>query len=250
MLLVLVLFPFLIWQAYKKLRLSNASTAWPTTPGTVTASERTKLAWRTQPRVSFSYEVGGKAYSSGKVSFADVVPARETEPILARYQPNQPVVVHYKPEDPVIAVLEAGSNAFVSKNFRNLLFWYGFIIFLNILNIGLAVWQHGHAADNPPPHTYDDAAKADPQLGNRLLQEAAEKGDAQDQFYVAMWYLTGTEGHPKDPAEAAKWFRKSADQGNAEAENMMGQLYAAGNGVDKDLGQAVEWLKKAAAQGK
>jgi hypothetical protein len=248
-LLVLVFFPFLLWQGYKKIRLSKASAAWPTVPGVVTVSERTKLAWRTQPRVSFSYEVAGKAYSSSKVSFADAVPARETEPILSRYQPNQPVTVHYNPEDPAIAVLEAGPNRFVSKGFRGLIFWFACIILINVLNIGFAVWQHTHPDDNAPAHTYDDAAKADPQLGNRLLREDAEKGNAQDQVYVAMWYLTGTQGYPKDPAEAVKWLRKAADQGNAEAENQLAILYNTGKGVEKNSALAIEWLKKAADQG-
>jgi hypothetical protein len=249
MLLVLVFFPFLIWQASKKLRLSKASAAWPTAPGMVTASERTKMAWRTQPRVSYSYEVAGKAYNSSKVSFADLVPARETEPILARYQPNQPVAVYYKPEDPALAVLEPGPNRFVSANFRNLIVWFSAIVLINVVDLGLVVWQATHSDKKTPAHTYDDAAKSDPQLGNRLLREAAEKGDAKDQVYVAVWYLNGLEGYSKDPAEAAKWLRKSADQGNAEAENMLAQLYASGKGVDKNLEQAVGWLKKAAAQG-
>lgn len=249
MLIILVVFPYLIWQAYKKLLLSKASAAWPTTPGMVTAAERTKLAWRTQPRVTFRYEIDGKAYTSTKVTFADAVPARETEPILSRYQPNQPVVVHYHPEDPAIGVLETGPNRYVSRNFRNLIIWFVFLMFINVVNIGFSVWQSKSTAENPPPRTYDDEAKADPQLGNRLLREAAEKGDAKDQVYVALWYLNGTEGYPKDPAEAAKWLRKSADQGNAEAQNMLAVLYNTGNGVEKNPKLAFEWLNKAAAQG-
>ena len=247
MLIVLVGFPFLIWQAYKKLRLAKASSTWPTTSGVVTAAERTKLAWRTQPRVSFSYEVAGKSYASSKVSFADVVPARETEPILSRYPLHRPVTVYYQPDDPAVAVLEAGPNPFVRAAFRNYLIWFGFIVFINVFNIGFAVWQYTHGSEDTP-HTYDDVTKADPQLGNRLLRADADKGDAQDQIYVAGWYFTGTEGYPKDPVEGAKWLRKSADQGNAEAENMLGNLYVRGVGVEKNLDEAVSWLKKAAAQ--
>ncbi|MDD5262633.1 MAG: DUF3592 domain-containing protein [Methylacidiphilales bacterium] len=248
-LLILVLFPFVIWQAYKKLRLSKASATWPTAPGVVTAAERTKLAWRTQPRVSFSYEVAGKAYNSSKVSFADVVPARETEPTLSRYQPKQQVVVHYQPEDPGLAVLEPGPNRYVSAAFRNYIIWFVLLIFFNVLYIGLTVWQHTQDMQKQPVHTYDDVAKADPQLGNRLLREAAEKGDAKDQVYVAIWYLTGKEGYPKNPAEAAKWFRKAADQGDAEAQNWLAVLYNSGNGVEKNTTLAFEWLNKAGAQG-
>jgi len=249
LLIVLIFFPFLIWQAYKKLRFARASVIWPTAPGVVTVAERTKLGWRTQPRVSFSYEVGGKAYTSSKVSFADLVPASETEPTLQRYGLSQPVTVHYQPEDPALAVLEPGPNRSVTATLRNSLICYALIIFINSLNLGLGIWQVIQEAHKPPVRTYDDVAKADPQLGNRLLREAAEKGDAKDQIYVAGWYMTGTEGYPKDPVEGAKWLRKAADQGNAEAENMLARLYSNGIGVEKDSAQAIDWLKKAAEQG-
>jgi hypothetical protein len=253
MLIILICFPFLIWQAYKKQRLSRMSSAWPTVPGTVTGADRIKLAWRTQPRVTYAYVVEGKAYSSSKVTFADAVPASETEPILARYPLHQPVTVHYQPADPAIAVLEAGPNRHVSVAFRYYLVWYAFIVLLNIANIGFGVWQYAHDSDEPLPRTYGDspapAADADPQLGNKLLRDDAEKGNAQDQVYVATWFLSGTQGYPKDPAQAAVWLQKSADQGNAQAEAMLANLYAKGNGVAQDLPQALSLLQKAADQG-
>ena len=53
----------------------------------------------------------------------------------------------------------------------------------------------------------------------------------------------------KDPAEAAKWFRKSADQGYADAQVFLGQLYGAGNGVPrKNLIEAIQAFPKKAAQ--
>ena len=248
-LLVLVGFPFLIWGAYQKLRLSKESATWPTTPGVVTASERRKVLWRTQPRVSFSYQVAGQSYTSHNVTLAAAVPTKETEPILQRYPLHQPVEVHYRPANPAVAVLEAGPNPQIALGMRALIIWFGIIIVINIADLALSFWPAGSAAAPTAPHTYDDAAAADPQLGNRLLRQDADNGNAQDQVYVAVWYLTGKEGYPKDPAEAAKWLRRSADQGNAEGENMLGQLYASGNGVDRDLTQAVNWFQKAAAQG-
>jgi len=266
LLIVLIAFPFLIWGAYKKVRLSRASTAWPSVHGIVTASERTKLAWRTQPRVTYSYEVAGKAYSSSKVTFADAVPASETEPTLSRFPVQAPVTVHYQPEDPGVAVLEPGPNRYVNKNFRGWIIWFIAIILLNVANVGLAIWNAKDAAKESPIHTYGDgtsssdtasagantpaaAGTPDIQRGNQLLREDADKGDAKCQRYVAMWYLTGTEGYTKDPVEGAKWMRKSADQGDPESQNLMAQLYAKGTGVDKNLGTAVGWLQKSAAQG-
>ena len=40
----------------------------------------------------------------------------------------------------------------------------------------------------------------------------------------------------QNTVEAAKWYRLAADQGYAEAEFNLGQLYAEGRGVEKDFG--------------
>ena len=45
------------------------------------------------------------------------------------------------------------------------------------------------------------------------------------------------------------WYRKSAEQGNATAQNNIGMLYLNGKGVNKDHDQAKLWLQKAADQG-
>jgi hypothetical protein len=52
-----------------------------------------------------------------------------------------------------------------------------------------------------------------------------------------------------DNATALKTFQSLAAQGNAEAQNYLGQLYAHGQGVPQDYAQAREWYEKAAAQG-
>jgi len=60
--------------------------------------------------------------------------------------------------------------------------------------------------------------------------------------------LTG-EGVPQDYGEAAKWYRKAADQGNAKAQYHLGLMYAKGRGVPMDYVQALMWFNLAAAQG-
>ena len=54
---------------------------------------------------------------------------------------------------------------------------------------------------------------------------------------------------PKDNAEAVKWFRKSADQGNAISQCDLGLCYFKGDGVQKDRVEASKWLRKSADQG-
>ena len=46
-----------------------------------------------------------------------------------------------------------------------------------------------------------------------------------------------------------KWFRKAAEQGNADAQLCLGICYAEGDGVAKDMSEAVKWCRKAAEQG-
>ena len=53
---------------------------------------------------------------------------------------------------------------------------------------------------------------------------------------------------PKDDAEAVKWWRKSADQGNAEAQRNLSGMYLSGRGVNQDVAEATKWWRKAAGQ--
>jgi DNA-directed RNA polymerase subunit RPC12/RpoP len=53
----------------------------------------------------------------------------------------------------------------------------------------------------------------------------------------------------QDYAEAAKWYRKSAEQGFAGAQFGLGLCYQNGLGVSQDSGEAMKWLRSAADQG-
>jgi TPR repeat protein len=52
---------------------------------------------------------------------------------------------------------------------------------------------------------------------------------------------------PKDIPQAVVYARKGADQGDAQAEVVLGLCYEAGSGVDRSDAQALEWFKKAGA---
>ena len=80
-------------------------------------------------------------------------------------------------------------------------------------------------------------------------RKSAEQGDAEAQNQIGSYYLTGS-GVPKDGVEAIKWFLKSAVQGNAEAQFRLGVCYGIGaSGASQDLVEAVKWFRKAAGQG-
>ena len=44
-------------------------------------------------------------------------------------------------------------------------------------------------------------------------------------------------------------YRSAAEQGNADAQYLLGNCYIGGLGVEKDKVEAVKWFSKAAAQG-
>lgn len=54
---------------------------------------------------------------------------------------------------------------------------------------------------------------------------------------------------PLDYKKAVYWYRKAAAQGNAEAQNNLGVMYADSRGVNEDSKQAFDWYHKAAKQG-
>jgi TPR repeat protein len=49
--------------------------------------------------------------------------------------------------------------------------------------------------------------------------------------------------------EAFALYGKAADQGDAAAQTQIGNMYAAGRGVDKNCDQGISWLSKSASQG-
>ncbi|WP_127201837.1 tetratricopeptide repeat protein [Neisseria meningitidis] len=78
--------------------------------------------------------------------------------------------------------------------------------------------------------------------------QAAEQGDADAQNNLGAMYAEG-QGVRRDDAEAVRWFRKAADQGLAQAQFNLGAMYYKGHGVRQDLVLAQEWLGKACQNG-
>lgn len=77
----------------------------------------------------------------------------------------------------------------------------------------------------------------------------AKVGDVDAQFEVGLAYETG-RGVPRDEAEAARWFRQAALQGNVEAQYHLAQLVSRGaKGLKQDLPTAVKLYQDAAAKG-
>ncbi len=72
--------------------------------------------------------------------------------------------------------------------------------------------------------------------------------DAEAQFDLALAYLRG-EGVEPNATTAVDWARKSAEQGYAPAQCLLGEAYFYGDGVRENRAEAGEWYRKAARQG-
>lgn len=76
------------------------------------------------------------------------------------------------------------------------------------------------------------------------IKVKAEAGDAEAEWKLGDCYFLG-KGVVKDVMEAEKWYRKSAEQGNAQAQCQLGAIYL----DKKDYTESMKWSLKAAEQG-
>ena len=56
-------------------------------------------------------------------------------------------------------------------------------------------------------------------------------------------------GVPQDEAEAVRWYRKAAEQGDGDAQNNLGKMYYEGRGVVQNYLKAHMWWNIAASKG-
>jgi TPR repeat protein len=82
----------------------------------------------------------------------------------------------------------------------------------------------------------------------RLWRPLAEQGTADAQHMLGIMYANG-QSVPQDYAEAVKWYRLAAEQGSANAQYMLGIMYANGRGVPQDYAEAMKWCRLAVEQG-
>lgn len=75
----------------------------------------------------------------------------------------------------------------------------------------------------------------------------AEASTSQVHYLLGLRLLDGNDGVASQAAVDA--FRKAAEQGHAEAQNLLGMALLSGQGVAQDMDQARHWLQAAAQQG-
>lgn len=86
--------------------------------------------------------------------------------------------------------------------------------------------------------------RADYRSALKVWLAQAENGDANAQTHVGEIYEKGIANTP-DYQSAAQWYRRAAEQGFSRAQINLGYLYEKGLGVEKDILTALNWYRKA-----
>ena len=90
--------------------------------------------------------------------------------------------------------------------------------------------------------------RAEYEANAKELRKTAEEGDASAQNALGLLYYGG-RGVPQDSRQAKQWFEKAAEQGHAGAQVNLGTLYLHGHGAPQSAQMALFWFRGAAEQG-
>jgi hypothetical protein len=82
----------------------------------------------------------------------------------------------------------------------------------------------------------------------REWEPLAQQGNADAQYNLGQMFRRGL-GVPQDYKTAVTWYRRAAEQGYASAQFNLGLMYDEGLGVPQDYKTAVKWYSRAADQG-
>lgn len=102
-------------------------------------------------------------------------------------------------------------------------------------------------------------AFAGPEEDNALAKKEFERGDlvvsmslwrkaAQAGYAPSQVWLGDILDKAEEDVEAAEWYQKAADQGSADGEYGLGQMYLKGEGVKKDVEQGKRYIERAATK--
>lgn len=91
---------------------------------------------------------------------------------------------------------------------------------------------------------YVDYDRADYRSALKVWLPQAEQGDAEAQNYVGEIFEKGL-GQEPDYRSAKHWYEKAANQGNSRAQINLGYLYEKGLGVSQNVTLALNWYRKA-----
>lgn len=91
-------------------------------------------------------------------------------------------------------------------------------------------------------------ARLDEAEAARWFRQSALQGNVEAQFHLAKLVSKGAKGLKQDIPTALKLYHDAAAKGHLEAMNALGQAYQQGKGTDANPATAAEWYRKAAEQ--
>jgi hypothetical protein len=93
-----------------------------------------------------------------------------------------------------------------------------------------------------------EGTSPDSTIGLKLLVECSEAGFAEAARELGEFHASGRFGLEENMAEAARWYRRAAEQGDAKAQFQLACQLFYGDGVEQRQDEAVEWYRRAAEQ--
>jgi hypothetical protein len=105
------------------------------------------------------------------------------------------------------------------------------------------------AADATSSGTVQAASPSKTQsLSPEETRKLADQGDSEAQFVLGTLYRNG-DGVLQDDSKAIEWFQRAADQGHPLALRALGSAYWGGRGVEQNYARAYFWYELALAMG-
>ena len=102
-------------------------------------------------------------------------------------------------------------------------------------------------ADSKPAVDTSTNMRAEYEATAKELRKSAEGGDASAQNKLGLLYYEG-KGVPQDYRQAKQWFEEAAKQGHAGAQTNLGTIYLHGEGAPQSDRMALFWFSQAAEQ--
>ena len=81
-----------------------------------------------------------------------------------------------------------------------------------------------------------------------VYKKSADQGNANAQCFLGVMYRQG-RGVEQSDGEAVKLWRQAAEDGHASAQCYLGVMCRQGRGTEQSDPEAIKWYRKAAAQG-
>jgi hypothetical protein len=194
----------------------------------------------------------------------DVAQPESLSETALRSETPEPPASLFDPTDAVVPASEQGPDLFVDSvppSSSGRLQWalLGLTILAVVLALGYLIGplisRHSNNSSSLPSAV--QAAQKSGEASNvrgaqpRTLGElrsVADQGDAEAQYLMGIRYHSG-EGVPHDDAKAVEWFERAAEQGQVDAQSLLGAYYWAGRGVPANLSKAYYWSVIALAGG-